>query len=114
MLVGNPSGACREMGECFLRVLVGVFLTFLLGAIPGKGPDASGVEWRLRTVGREQHLGPGRGDGDHLPHLGWEGALMGGLVGRNCCDFAFELWSQLRKSSSRCTCLFEKVCALCN
>lgn len=65
-------------------------------------------------MGKEQHLGPGGGDGDHLPHLGWEGALMGALIGRNCCDSSFELWSQLRKSSSQCTCLFEKVCALCN
>lgn len=27
-------------------------------------------------MGKEQHLGPGRGDGDHLPYLGWEGVLL--------------------------------------
>lgn len=50
-----------------------MFLYLSPGSSPSNGARCSRG---LRTVGKEQHLGPGRGDVDHLPYLGWEGALM--------------------------------------
>lgn len=61
MLVGDPSGACREMGECFLRVLVGVFLYLSPGNHPRKGARSSRSWVEAENCGEGAALGPWEG-----------------------------------------------------
>ena len=63
-------GLHRDEENAFCRPWLECPCTFLLGAVPAKGAVTAGEAgdgWRLSAVGKEQHLGPGRGDGEHLP-----------------------------------------------